>query len=307
MRVIDQRLQATKEERRTLRSTPKFAPGGQSTQMIVGATPSSDAQVLHTATHLYSTHGLRRVYYSAFSPIPHSDPRLPAQKPPLVREHRLYQADWLVRFYGFAATELTTAQQPNLDLSMDPKLNWALRHRQVFPVDVNRAPKDVLLRVPGFGVRSVERILQTRRHHRLTLVDLGKMHIPMKRTRYFVITADHNPALRQLDGAGLRAALQGPPEQLSLFATKEIAPHRRAVTAADPAFASWRRDARAYLARQVPPDQVHWGALSLIQPGLFASSPQAFGAPRAPRRGCPRRLPMQRPTWQRMPTPAAGT
>lgn len=223
MQVIDHRLQATQEERRVLRSTPKFAPGGQSTQMIVGATPSSDAQVLHTATHLYDAYKLRRVYYSAFSPIPHSDPRLPPKAPPLVREHRLYQADWLVRFYGFHAQELTTAKEPNLDLQLDPKTTWALRHRDIFPVDVNRAPKNLLLRVPGFGVRSVERVLQTRRHHRLTLADLGKMHVPMRRTRYFVITADHNPALRQLDGSGLRNALAGPPKQLSLFATAGVA------------------------------------------------------------------------------------
>jgi putative DNA modification/repair radical SAM protein len=144
-----------------LRSPQSFAPAGQSTQIIVGATPTSDHAILGAASTLYATHGLRRVYYSAFSPIPHADPRLPVKTPPLVREHRLYQADWLMRFYGFAADELTAVSE-NLSLDYDPKLAWALAHRELFPVDVNRASREQLLRVPGLGVRNVERILTVR-------------------------------------------------------------------------------------------------------------------------------------------------
>ncbi len=223
MQRIDTKMVELKSERRTIKSAPKFAPGGQSTQMIVGATLSTDTDILSKSTHLYHAYQLRRVYYSAFSPIPFSDPNLPAQSPPLVREHRLYQADWLMRFYGFEAGELTTAQQPNLDLQIDPKLAWALRHRDIFPVDVNRASKGHLLRVPGFGVRTVERILQTRRYLRLRLADLGKMHIPMQRTRWFVVTADSNPALRQLDAKRLESLVRPRPRQLSLFDTAAMA------------------------------------------------------------------------------------
>ena len=140
--------------------------------MIVGATDASDATILEQASSLYARQKLRRVYYSAFSPIPDASSKLPLQAPPLVREHRLYQADWLMRFYGFAAHELTTETTPNLDLNIDPKLAWALRIRQMFPVDLNKAPREILLRVPGLGTKSVERILRIRRWHRLRLEDL---------------------------------------------------------------------------------------------------------------------------------------
>ena len=223
MQRIDSKIVELKSERRTIKSAPRFTPGGQSTQMIVGATPSSDTDILSKSTHLYHAYQLRRVYYSAFSPIPFSDPNLPSKSPPLVREHRLYQADWLMRFYGFQAQELTTAQEPNLDLQIDPKLAWALRHRDIFPIDVNRAAKHLLLRVPGFGVRTVERILQTRRYRHLRLVDLGKMHIPMQRTRWFIITQDSNPALRQLDTKRLESIVRPKPSQLSLFDTGAMA------------------------------------------------------------------------------------
>jgi predicted DNA-binding helix-hairpin-helix protein len=196
---------------------PSFAPAGQSTQMMVGATASPDQAILKTASHLYKRFNLKRVYYSAFSPIAHGDARLPLQKPPMIREHRLYQADWLMRFYGFHAEELTEAATPNLDLNTDPKMAWALRHRDMFPIDVNTAARELLLRVPGFGIVSVERILQTRRLKRLRLEDLGKMHIPMRRTRYFVRCADHNVALRQLDSSRLQLLVCDAPKQLSLF------------------------------------------------------------------------------------------
>ena len=180
-------------------AAPIFAPAGQSTQMIVGATASSDAMILGKASDLYKQRGLRRVYYSAFSPIPHSDPNLPLAKAPLVREHRLYQADWLLRFYGFSAHELTETAKPNLSLERDPKLDWALRHRAFFPVDVNSGTREALLRVPGFGVRNVKRILRVRRYHAITLADLAKLKVPLKRARYFIVTSDHNPGAQHID------------------------------------------------------------------------------------------------------------
>ena len=182
-----------------------FAPAGQSTQLIVGATASTDTTILATATSLYETHRLRRVYYSAFSPIPDAPTALPSLSPPLVREHRLYQADWLVRFYGFRAAELTTAAAPDLDLELDPKLAWALRNRADFPVDVNRAPRSVLLRIPGVGARSVQRILAVRRWQRIRLADLIALKVAVKRALPFVVTADHTPRL--LDAGDLRERL----------------------------------------------------------------------------------------------------
>ncbi len=209
--------------KRLPRRAPRFAPAGQSTQLIVGATASSDQSILSLSSRLYQNHGLRRVYYSAFSPISDSDPKLPLKSPPLIREHRLYQADWLMRFYGFRAQELTTPASANLDLERDPKLSWALRNRALFPVDVNRAPKAALLRVPGFGVRTVERILELRRFRKLRMEDLGKLHVPMARTRYFVSAADVNPALAKLDAFGLDRLVAPDPEQLQLFETARVA------------------------------------------------------------------------------------
>jgi putative DNA modification/repair radical SAM protein len=190
-----------------------FARAGQSTQMVVGATPTPDAQILTTAASLYSAYSLKRVYYSAFSPIPHADPRLPAARAPLQRENRLYQADWLMRFYGFAVEELT--EEPNLPLDMDPKLAWALRHREFFPVDVNRAPRAVLLRVPGLGVRNVDRIVQVRRHRSLTSADLRRLRVPMSRAQFFLLTADRTASPRLLDRIALPRMI---PKQMDLFA-----------------------------------------------------------------------------------------
>jgi predicted DNA-binding helix-hairpin-helix protein len=190
----------------------RFAPAGQSTQMIVGAAAEADAAILEKASGLYTAYGLRRVYYSGYSPILHADPSLPAKCAPLVREHRLYQADWLMRFYGFQAPELTTPETPNLSLKRDPKLDWALRNRDFFPVDVNRAGRAALLRVPGLGVRNVNRILKIRKHRALRLDDLAKLRVAVDRARYFIVTADHNSAVFQLDSIRLPV-----PEQLPLF------------------------------------------------------------------------------------------
>jgi predicted DNA-binding helix-hairpin-helix protein len=189
-----------------------FARAGQSTQMIVGAAASPDAQILRTASTLYRTYGLRRVYYSGFSPFPHADSRLPVSRAPLVREHRLYQADWLMRFYGFTVDDVT--EEANLPLDMDPKLAWALRHREFFPVDVNTASRPALLRVPGFGVRNVERILRVRRYRRITLDDLQKLRVPIGRARFFVTTGERQPAARAIDSVSLPARV---PRQIGLF------------------------------------------------------------------------------------------
>jgi putative DNA modification/repair radical SAM protein len=199
-----------------------FAPAGQSTQMIVGATPTPDAEILATASSLYDRFKLRRVYYTAYSPIQKSDARLPAAAPPLVREHRLYEADWLMRHYGFAAGELTTAGAPNLDEDIDPKLSWALRNRAFYPVDVNVAPREALLRVPGLGVRTVDRIVAMRPHRSVGLADLARLRVPMQRVTPFVVTADHNPDAKLIDRADLRErvaprAARPRAQQLSLF------------------------------------------------------------------------------------------
>jgi putative DNA modification/repair radical SAM protein len=216
MGVIRDRITQAKAERRESRKASPFAPAGQSTQMIVGATPTADRAILDQASALYSTHKLRRVYYSAFSPIPDASAALPIVAPPLVREHRLYQADWLLRFYGFAVEELTTEAEPDLSLAVDPKLAWALRHPDHFPVDVNRAPRESLLRVPGLGVKNVDRLLAMRRWHKATLADLSRLRVPLQKIMPFIIAADHRPA--QVGGAAWRARVQ-PVRQLDLFAT----------------------------------------------------------------------------------------
>ncbi len=171
----------------------RFAPGGQSTQMIVGADDSSDRTILATSATLYSAHRLKRVYYSAFSPIPDAARALPLQAPPLVREHRLYQADWLTRFYGFRHDEIITAASGMLSLDVDPKLAWALAHPALFPVDLNRAPRELLLRVPGLGVKTVNRMLVARRVRRLRCADLASLRVAISKVLPFVELADHRP------------------------------------------------------------------------------------------------------------------
>ena len=206
---------------------PRFAPGGQSTQMVVGASPSPDQDVLGKADELYRRHRLRRVYYSAFTPIAGAPAGLPRTPPPLMREHRLYQADWLLRFYGFRVGELVFARDRNLDLGLDPKLAWALAHRELFPLDVNRASREQLLRVPGLGVGSVERILTARRHGRLWWSDLLQMRLPLARVRHFLVAHDRAAAPSRLDSADLGRLLT-PPTQLPLA----LAPRPPAATAA---------------------------------------------------------------------------
>lgn len=215
MGAIRERVAEAREESAKSARAPSFAPAGQTTQMIVGASGTSDTEILVTSSRLYREQRLRRVYYSAFSPIPQADTRLPLVAPPLVREHRLYQADWLVRFYGFRADELTTEASPNLALDKDPKLAWALRNPGYFPVDVNRAPREVLLRVPGLGVRNVERLLESRRFGRVTLAHLAKLRVSVEKVSPFVLTADHNPDRLRVQPAKKARAQKG--VQLGLF------------------------------------------------------------------------------------------
>ncbi len=198
------------------RRSPRFAPAGQSTQVIVGADATSDRTILAMSTNLYGSYGLRRVYYSAFSPIPDASATLPPAHAPLVREHRLYQADWLLRYYGFTDGELQTDAVGNLDLSIDPKLSWALANREQFPVDVNTDPRERLLRIPGMGVKSVDAILKARRHRRLTMADLARLRLPLAKIGPFVVAAGHTPGAA-LDSERLRARLTPKPAQAELL------------------------------------------------------------------------------------------
>jgi putative DNA modification/repair radical SAM protein len=196
------RIDAAKERTLSGRAAPRFAPAGQSTQVIVGADDSSDQVIMRMSTNLYGAYGLRRVYYSAFSPIPDASAALPPRAAPLLREHRLYQADWLLRFYGFSVDELATDAAGNMSLEIDPKLAWALQNRGLFPVDVNRAGREMLLRVPGLGVKSAGRVVSARRHRRLRLEDLARLRLPVRKLAPFVVTADHHPGA-ELDGQRL--------------------------------------------------------------------------------------------------------
>ncbi|MET3899649.1 putative DNA modification/repair radical SAM protein [Devosia sp. UYZn731] len=217
MANIRGKLVEAKPDKKAKAQPAKFAPAGQSTQMIVGADKADDNAVLTRAAGLYSGYKLRRVYYSAFSPIPDSSARLPLKPPPLMREHRLYQADWLIRFYGFDVPEIVSGGSDGLlDLAIDPKLAWALTQRHKFPVNINRADREMLLRVPGLGTRSVERIIATRRHHSLRLDDLARIAGSIDKVRPFVETVDWTPG-GLTDDHKLRSKLEPQPEQLSLF------------------------------------------------------------------------------------------
>ncbi|HLV08293.1 MAG TPA: putative DNA modification/repair radical SAM protein [Croceibacterium sp.] len=211
-------IREAKDEKRRFRHAPRFAPGGQSTQMIVGADAATDADIVGKADRLYRAFGLRRVYYSAFSPIPDASAVLPLKRPPLVREHRLYQTDWLMRFYGYDAADVAqaTGEDGMLPLDIDPKLAWALKFREYFPVDVNGSSREMLLRVPGLGVRAVDNILASRRHRRLRLDDVAKLTVSVAKVRPFIVAADWRPTLLT-DRSDLRILLAPKREQLELF------------------------------------------------------------------------------------------
>lgn len=206
------------DAKRKYRSAPNFAPAGQSTQMIVGADAATDSDVMLRADSLYRKHSLRRVYYSAFSPIPDASAVLPLKSPPLMREHRLYQSDWLMRFYGFKPAEVVDAADDDgmLPLDIDPKLAWALKHRAIFPLDVNRAPRESLLRVPGLGVRAVDAILRTRRWRRLRIEDIGRLTVSVVKVRAFLVADGWTPGALT-DAINLKSLVAPSQEQLELF------------------------------------------------------------------------------------------
>ena len=212
-------IEASKDATLQTKKMQRFAPAGQSTQMIIGADDANDATILQSSAELYSGYQLKRVYYSAFSPIPDASNLLPVKRPPLLREHRLYQADWLYRFYGFSMEELTSnANGGMLQLEFDPKLAWALQNRHLFPVDINKADKEMLLRVPGLGVRNVKRILAARRFKRLDFADLKTFHISLEKIKPFV-TAERWTPKSLLDSSHLAERFRARPTQLDLFSS----------------------------------------------------------------------------------------
>ncbi len=228
MRRLSGLIETSRLERRRSRNAPRFAPAGQSTQLIVGATSENDRQIMTLSEGLYQRLGLKRVYYSAYVPVS-SDRRLPALAvPPLLREHRLYQADWLLRFYGFASHELLDDAHPHLDMRLDPKTGWALRHLEQFPVEVNRADYHLLLRVPGIGVRSAQRIVKARRTCRLGEEELKRLGVVLKRARYFVTAGGRYLGGISMEGPELLERLTAPGgrraslEQLELFPARDL-------------------------------------------------------------------------------------
>lgn len=212
------KVEAARPQKGDRARPPRFAPAGQSTQLIVGADGAPDTEILDRSASLYGGYGLKRVYYSAFAPIPDASASLPLSRPPLLREHRLYQADWLMRFYGFSAPEIGEgATDGMLDLAVDPKLAWALHRRETFPVDVNRGAREVLLRVPGLGVKAVDRILSVRRYRTLRLEDVGRLTRSIDKVRPWITALDWTPG-GLTDAVDLKTRLTTrAPEQLSLF------------------------------------------------------------------------------------------
>lgn len=205
MKFVKNELIQYKEEKKKFKSTPKFAPAGQSTQVIVGATQENDFQIIQVADHFYNNYNLKRVYYSGYVPVS-NDARLPGigTQVPLVRENRLYQADWLMRFYGFKANEILEKNNPFLDLEVDPKMGWALRNITQFPVIIQNAPLEMILRVPGIGVKSAHKIVHARRFQNLTMEHLKKIGIAVNRARYFISVSNENSHLKFLNALNLK-------------------------------------------------------------------------------------------------------
>ena len=197
-------------EKQKYKHAPKFAPAGQTTQMIIGATNETDQKIIHVADYMYQKLALKRVYYSGYVPVL-QDSRLPSlqSQVPVVRENRLYQADWLMRYYGFAPNEIVDDHQPFLDLEIDPKLAWALRNSHLFPIDINQAPREMLLRIPGVGVRSVQKILMARKFQTLSYYDLKKMGVILSRAKYFITCSGATPLAGTIDPLRLRSLLLG--------------------------------------------------------------------------------------------------
>jgi putative DNA modification/repair radical SAM protein len=221
MGFLNARIAESKQERKVTRNAPKFSPGGQSTQIVVGATPEDDRTVLNVAGDLYRDKGLRRVYYSGYVPIS-SDARVPQiDRAPIVREHRLYQADWLLRFYGFSVDEIVDDDHSNLPLDIDPKTAYAIRNPHLYPIDVNRASLEMLLRVPGVGHKSAKRIIAGRRYGRIRWEHLKRFGVVLKRAKYFIEVPGHRSSLLENNPQFVRAAVAEKPAeaaaQLSLF------------------------------------------------------------------------------------------
>jgi putative DNA modification/repair radical SAM protein len=225
MGFIKNQITEKTHEKMIFKHSPRFVPAGQTTQLIVGATPDHDISILRLSENLYNHFKLKRVYYSAYVPVS-NNPRLPViSKPPLLREHRLYQADWLLRFYGFKAEELLSERNPNFDVALDPKCDWAIKNLHLFPIEINTAPYEILLRIPGVGVRSAQRILAARRVVSLDYAALKKLGVVLKRARFFITCRGKYQGLAGMNELLIREALvQGenyntlsPYEQLSLF------------------------------------------------------------------------------------------
>ena len=205
MRIVQKGIQQYKDEKKIIRSTPKFAPAGQSTQMIVGATNENDLQIIKVADHFYKNYGMKRVYYSGYIPVT-VDNRLPAitSEVPVLRENRLYQSDWLMRFYDFKADEILDFNMPFLDLEVDPKLSWALRHLDQFPVNLQTADYKMILRIPGIGVKTAQKIVSARQFQVLTIDHLKKLGAAVNRAKYFIDFTYGNPFLKHLTDLNLR-------------------------------------------------------------------------------------------------------
>ncbi|MFR9236244.1 MAG: putative DNA modification/repair radical SAM protein, partial [Eisenbergiella massiliensis] len=242
MRLIQNGIAVNKNEVAVYRHAPVFVPAGQSTQMIIGATPENDYQIMSVAQNLYDKFSLKRVFYSAFVQV-NEDKDLPALPggPPLLREHRLYQADWLLRFYGFRADELLDEKRPNFNVLLDPKEDWALRHLEFFPVEINRADYQVLLRVPGIGVKSAQRIVKARRNGSLCFEDLKRIGVVLKRALYFITCSGHMMYKTKIEEDYITRNLLAVKEklpaeaggmtyrQLSLFDDVRFAPQRQEI------------------------------------------------------------------------------
>ena len=242
MRLIQNGIAVNKNEVAVYRHAPVFVPAGQSTQMIIGATPENDYQIMSVAQNLYDKFSLKRVFYSAFVQV-NEDKELPALPggPPLLREHRLYQADWLLRFYGFHADELLDEKRPNFNVLLDPKEDWALRHLEFFPVEINRADYKVLLRVPGIGVKSAQRIVKARRNGSLRFEDLKRIGVVLKRALYFITCSGHMMYKTKIEEDYITRNLLAVKEklpaevgsmtyrQLSLFDDVRFAPQRQEI------------------------------------------------------------------------------
>ncbi len=208
MQKVKDEIIRYKEERKIIKSTAKYAPAGQSTQMIVGATGESDKDIMYSATHFYKNYKMKRVYYSGYVPIS-TDSRLPSlgSEVPILRENRLYQTDWLLRFYGFSVNEILDADNPNLDMDIDPKLMWALRNLNYFPVDINKAEPRMLARIPGIGMGSVHKIISSRKYRSLNWEHLKKMGIALNRAKYFIICNSNDWERRDLDASTIKGKI----------------------------------------------------------------------------------------------------